>query len=150
MMPTSLSDVYRDRKNTSMENFVCDQSTLRVPAMLPNPAKVDYLTDEESEGDNQAFDLKMPDLGELINDFEKGDEVLATAEEELTTHFADLKTRGFEKGVREEVVQVRDQKTTMFQNNISSQRAQYASALPGMLEDLNEVVKKPSHKIYLR
>jgi len=38
----------------------------------------------------------------------------------------------------------------MFENNISSQRGQYASVLPGMLEDLNEVVKKPSHKIYLR
>jgi hypothetical protein len=50
--------------------------------MLANPAKVDYLTDEESEGDNQAFDLKMPDLTELINDFEKGDEVLTTAEQE--------------------------------------------------------------------
>ena len=24
MMPTSLSDVYRDRKNTSVENFICD------------------------------------------------------------------------------------------------------------------------------
>jgi hypothetical protein len=79
MMPTSLSDVYRNRKNTSVENFTCDQSTLRVPAMLPNPSKVDYLTDEESEGDNQAFDMKMPDLTELIDEFEKGDEVLSTA-----------------------------------------------------------------------
>ena len=36
----------------------------------------------------------MPDLTELINDFEKGDEVLATAEEDLTNHFKDLKLRG--------------------------------------------------------
>lgn len=123
MMPTSLSDVYRDRKNTSVETFTCDQSTLRVPAMLPNPTKVDYLTDEESEGDNQAFDMKIPDLGELISEFEKGDEVLSTAEEELKQQFADLKALGFEKEVRQEILQVKEQKTTMFNDNISSQRA---------------------------
>jgi hypothetical protein len=80
---------------------------------------VDYLTDEESEGDNQAFDLKMPDLTELINDFEKGDEVLASAMEDLALHFTDLKLKGFEKEVREEIVQVRDTKTKMFNDNIS-------------------------------
>jgi hypothetical protein len=37
----------------------------------------------------------MPDLTELINDFEKGDEVLANAAEDLTTHFAELKQKGF-------------------------------------------------------
>lgn len=80
---------------------------------------MDYLTDEESEGDNQAFDLKMPDLTELINDFEKGDEVLASAGEDLTNHFTDLKLKGFEKEVREEIVQVRDTKSKMFNDNIS-------------------------------
>ena len=80
---------------------------------------MDYLTDEESEGDNQAFDLKMPDLTELINDFEKGDEVLASGMEDLALHFTDLKLKGFEKEVREEIVQVRDTKSKMFNDNIS-------------------------------
>jgi|TARA_B110000285_G_scaffold222833_1_gene277501 hypothetical protein len=43
---------------------------------MANPQEVDYLTDEESEGDNQPFDLKIPNLDELIVDFEKGDEIL--------------------------------------------------------------------------
>lgn len=76
MMPTSFSDIFRDRKNTSIQVFVCDLNQWKVPEILPNPMKVDYLTDEESEGDNQPFDLKIPSLDDLITDFEKGDEVL--------------------------------------------------------------------------
>jgi hypothetical protein len=52
MMPTSISDVHRERKNTQVSNFVCDLNSWRVPEIMPNPQEVDYLTDEESEGDN--------------------------------------------------------------------------------------------------
>jgi hypothetical protein len=52
MMPTSISDIHRERKNTQVSNFVCDLNSWRVPEIMPNPQEVDYLTDEESEGDN--------------------------------------------------------------------------------------------------
>lgn len=100
MMPTSISDVYRDRKNTAISSFVCDLNTWEVPEIMPNPQQVDYLTDEESEGDNQPFDLKIPSLDALIGDFEKGDEVLEGNEKEMKDEFADLKVRGFEKALR--------------------------------------------------
>lgn len=137
MMPTSLSDVYRERRSTAVQSFVCDQHTWRVPEIMPSPSKVDYLTDEESEGDNMAFDLKVPKLQDLIVEFEKDDDVLHKAEEELEEKFGDLKARGFEKGLRDEIVHVKSNKVGMFDANISAQRAQYASVLPGMLEDLN-------------
>ena len=104
---------------------------------MANPNKVDYLTDEESEGDNMAFDLKIPKLDDLVAEFEKEDDVLHKNEEELQEKFADLKTRGFEKGLRDEIVHLKTNRQNMFDGNISSQRAQYASVLPGMLEDLN-------------
>lgn len=95
----------------------------KIPEIMGNPSKVDYLTDEESEGDNMAFDLKVPQLQDLIVEFEKDDEVLHKAEESLNEKFADLKSRGFEKGLRDEIVHVKTNKVNMFDSNISSQRA---------------------------
>ena len=79
----------------------------KIPTIMPNPSKVDYLTDEESEGDNMAFDLKVPSLDDLIVEFEKEDEVLHNAEEQMKEKFIDLKTRGFEKELRDEIVHVK-------------------------------------------
>lgn len=114
MMPTSFSDVYRERRSTAVQNFVCDQHTWKVPEIMANPSKVDYLTDEESEGDNMAFDLKVPKLNDLITEFEKDDDVLHRNEEELNEKFADLKMRGFEKELRDEIVHVKTNKVNMF------------------------------------
>lgn len=87
---------------------------------MANPQEVDYLTDEESEGDNQPFDLKIPNLDELIVDFEKGDEILEGNETAMQASFADKKTRGFEKGLREEIVHDKTNQTVMFDSNISA------------------------------
>ena len=92
----------------------------------------------------------MPELNELINQFEAEDETLAKAEESYKEHLADLKARGFEKEIREEIKQTRLEKTALLDSNISSQRAYYEAQLPGMLEDLNQVTKAPSNKIYIR
>jgi len=120
MMPTSISDVYRERKNTQVQNFVCDLNIWKIPEIMPNPQEVDYLTDEESEGDNQPFDLKIPNLDELILDFEKGDDILEGNEADMKATFANKKTRGFEKGLREEIVHDKTNQTTMFDSNISA------------------------------
>ena len=47
--------------------------------MMPAPLKVDYPTDEDSDGDAAGFSIKIPDLGDLINEFEKDDEALFKA-----------------------------------------------------------------------
>ena len=41
---------------------------------MEQPAQVDYLTDDES--DEGTFELKVPELDDLIKEFETGDETL--------------------------------------------------------------------------
>ena len=67
------------------------------------PQEVDYLTDDES--DEGTFELKVPDLDDMIKNFEEGDDTLAKEEEEFKAHLKDLKSRGFEKELREEIKQ---------------------------------------------
>lgn len=49
MMPTSQSDVFRDRKNMQLQQFVCDNRIWEVPELLAAPKQEDYLTDDESD-----------------------------------------------------------------------------------------------------
>ena len=103
MMPTALSDLYRDRKNMQVQRFTCDDKIWEIPEQLPIPQQVDYLTDDES--DEGTFELKVPDLDDMIKNFEEGDDTLAKEEEEFKAHLKDLKSRGFEKELREEIKQ---------------------------------------------
>lgn len=48
--------------------------------MLPEPLEaareVDYPTDEDSDGETKGFSMKIPDITEFINEFEKDDEAI--------------------------------------------------------------------------
>ena len=101
MMPTSLSDVYRNRKNMQVEQFVCDNRINKVPELMPAPVQEDYLTDDES--DDGTFQLAVPELEDMLKEFETGDEVLQAEESKFQEHLKDLKARGFEKELREEI-----------------------------------------------
>ncbi len=102
MMPTELSVVYKDRKNTSTVAFNCDLEKWNVPELLNQPEQTDYLTDEESD-DGAAFELRIPALKDLIQEFELGDDVIITRESEQKAYIADLRSRGFEKELRDEI-----------------------------------------------
>ena len=78
------------------------------------------MTDDES--DEGTFELKVPDLDDMIKNFEAGDETLAKEEEEFSTHLKDLKSKGFEKELREEIKQGKIEKTGLLDKNIASQR----------------------------
>ena len=78
---------------------------------------MDYLTDDES--DEGTFDLKVPDLEDMIKDFEAGDDTLVKEEEKFKEHLADLKARGFEKELREEIKQTKIEKTQLLDENIT-------------------------------
>ena len=106
MMPTNLSDVFRERQNTNIGQFACLNTQIPVPELLSQPNTVDYLTDDESE-DGKGFELKVPNLDELINQFEAPDETIGKANESFKQHLADLKQRGFVKETREEIEQRR-------------------------------------------
>lgn len=102
MMPTDLSVVHKDRKTTLLNNFVCESERLVVPALLSEPQQVDYLTDEESD-DGNGFELKVPALKDLLTEFELGDDVLAAREMDQKQHFTDLKSRGIQPQLREDI-----------------------------------------------
>ena len=142
MMPTNLSDVHRDRRSTQIQQFVCESRVWQIPRALEAPLEVDYLTDDESD-DGQEFEVPVPELDELIQGFEQGDEQIQKDNETFAQHIVDLKARGFEKEVREEIKQNKIIKTELLDNNVSEHRRVLLAALPGMIEDLNSGIVEP-------
>lgn len=116
---------------------------------MEEPQQVDYLTDDESD-DGNDFQIPVPDLGDLIKEFEMGDEVLQTEVEEFSAHLADLKQRGFEKELREEIKQEKENKTRLLDDNVSAHKKLLQSSLPGMVEDLNCVIVDKRNKLSLK
>ena len=57
VMPTNLSDVWRERKNTQLAQY-CLDDFVRVPELMEAPNKVDYPTDGDSD-DNAGFSIKV-------------------------------------------------------------------------------------------
>lgn len=56
-MPTNLSEVWRERKNTQL-GFACLLDNERIPQLMIAPKKVDYPTDDDSD-DNVGFSIKV-------------------------------------------------------------------------------------------
>ena len=102
MLPTSLSDIHRDRQNTHIAQFTCENTLVPIPELLAQPDNVDYLTDDESD-ENKGFEVKIPSLDDLIYQFEGTDDTIKTETEALQHREADLKQRGFEKEPREDI-----------------------------------------------
>lgn len=99
-------------------SFVCDLEKWTVPEPLAQPELTDYLTDEESD-DGAGFELKIPALKDLINEFETGDDTIAAREQEWKNHLTDLKSRGFEKEPRDEIKLTKIAKSSLLDSNIS-------------------------------
>lgn len=85
-----------------------------------------------------------------MNDFEKDDEVIAKSNEVLKKAKADSKTSGIDMEIRFGIKDIKNEKITHLEGNISMQRDEQGSRVIGMLEDVNEVIKDPKNKIYLR
>lgn len=147
-MPTNIRAVYVQQRNNLILEYKCDYRYQFVPELLPKPDENDYLTDEESDeaGD---FELKMPELDQLIEQFEN-DENLNKREEQIKTHFRDENKRGFEPEVRYDIVNNRADKNKVLDDNISKQRVKQVTHLTGMVSDLNEKTKKQKNKMFLR
>ena len=118
--------------------------------MLPAPLKVDYPTDEESD-EGAGFSIKIPELLDLIMEFEKDDDALFKAADIVKQVKADHKAKGLDLNAREvEIKDDKKDKIAHLDQNISTQREEWTSRLPGMLEDINEVIKDSKNKISLR
>ena len=89
-------------KNIALE-YKCDYRTSTVPELLSAPDKNDYLTDDESD-DMGDFELKIPELGTLIDQFEKDDEAILEFNENMLQSVKALEVRGFEPEPRHQIV----------------------------------------------
>ena len=148
-MPINLSDIWRERKNTHLGTLFFEEH-FRMPEQLPTAIQEDYPTDEEDEADAKNLNQKVPELTDLINDFEKEDEVLKQATEATKTFKTDQKMKGYEIEARYDIKDIKREKKAHMDSNISSQRAEWGSRLVGMVEDINEQIREPRNKLYLR
>jgi len=64
------------------EGLACDRTLERMPETLTQADQVDYPSDEDSD-DEIDFELEIPPLEDLVNQFEKDDEQLHALEKGL-------------------------------------------------------------------
>ncbi len=147
-MTTNLSEIWRERKTVPL-GISCLEEHYKVPNLMEAPSKVDYPTDEDSD-ENVGFSLKIPELQDLINEFEKDDDTLLKLADALKQQKNDSKLKGFEYDPRDDIKDLKIDKIKHLDQNISNQREEWTTRLPGMLEDVNEVIKDAKNKIYLR
>ena len=74
-MPDNIRDVNIDQKQNMDLGGKCDYRLVKIPEILKKPDTNDYLTDEESDEAND-FELKVPELDDLLSKFENDDDVL--------------------------------------------------------------------------
>jgi hypothetical protein len=74
-MPTNIRDVFIEQRSNIDLLYKCDNRPAFIPELLEKPDYNDYLTDEESD-EAADFEVKVPELDELINQFEQADEVI--------------------------------------------------------------------------
>lgn len=98
-MPTNLREVFVDQLSNIPLGFACDERKNIVPKILDKPDLCDYLTDEESDEAND-FEVKVPELNELLTQFEAEDDTILTLNQNEKAAVAELKQRGFEPEVR--------------------------------------------------
>lgn len=129
--------------------FVCDDRHCFIPPKLDIPDSNDYLTDEESDEVND-FEIKVPELDDILNEFEKEDEVIQQHIEKTNEYKTSQINKGFEPERRYEIKDHVVERKKMLNDNIRMQREQQMSLVPGMIQDLNEQIINPKNKMYLR
>lgn len=118
-MPTNIRTVHTDQLSNMQLGFNCDDRKVQVPAIMDKPNKNDYLTDEESDEAND-FELQVPDLTELIDQFEKEDEVLQKHNDGIKEHAESEVAKGFKPEKRYELKQIKGDKLAMLDKNITN------------------------------
>ena len=94
-MPTNIRAVFIDQRNNIGLEYKCDYRISEVPFMLGKPDVNDYLTDEESD-EGADFEVKVPQLDDLLDQFEKGDGVITQLDEKEKEFVKDEIANGFE------------------------------------------------------
>ena len=95
-MQTNITDFHKERLVSTLGfSYMPGDHLKNIPELMPKPLDIDYPSDEES--DNEEFDMKIPELEDLLMKFEKDDDVIQKESEAQKSHFAELKIQGWEK-----------------------------------------------------
>lgn len=148
-MPTDMRTVYIEQHNNVDFGFKCDDRHALVPYNYEQPDQNDYLTDEDSDDVND-FEVKVPELDELLGQFENEDEIIQNEQQVLKEFKRDQKVKGFEVPVRYEIKSQKTEKASQLNNNITKQREQQATQIAGFISDLNESVVYKQNKMFLK
>ena len=122
-MPTDIRTVHIPQLNNMNLGYACDDRPTIVPEKLEAPDVNDYLTDEESDEVND-FEIKVPELTDILNEFEKEDEVIQQHIEKLNEYKTSQINKGFEPERRYDIKDDVVDRKTLLNNNISMQREQ--------------------------
>ena len=122
--------------------MACDSSLLGVPAELTEADKVDYPSDEDSD-DEIDFEIEIPPLNDLLNQFEKDDIVIARMEKDIHMKQEEAKIKGFRLTETETVMDEREVKLKLLTSNMEKTRAEWSSTLPTLMQELNTKIKDP-------
>lgn len=144
LLPVQISKLYKDRKNLK-ETLACDLSNANPPGELTAADKVDYPSDDESD-EEIDFELEIPQLGDLINQFEKDDITLAKIEKDIQMKRDETKLKGFKLRETETVIDEKELKLKLLNDNIAKQREEWSSTLPSLIQGLNATIKDPLNK----
>ena len=117
-MPTNMRAVFIDQHNNIELGQRCDDRPAVVPEQLEKPDVNDYLTDEESDEANE-FEVKVPSLTELLDQFENDDEVILKEKADLKEFVREELGRGFEPAVRYDIKDVKAEMIQQLNNNIA-------------------------------
>lgn len=140
-LPHQISKLHRERK-VVQEGMACDASLIGIPQELTQADKVDYPSDEDSD-DEIDFEIEIPPLADLLNQFEKDDIVIARLEKDLHMKTEEAKVKGFKLSETDTVVDEREAKMKLLTSNMQKTRSEWASTLPTLIQDLNSKIKDP-------
>jgi hypothetical protein len=68
----------------------------------------------------KGLNMKLPDLADLIADFEKDDDVVKQASEAIKIYKAEMKVKGYEVEPRYDIKDVKNQKIAHLDTNITN------------------------------
>lgn len=117
-MPTDLRNVFIDQRSNIELGYTCDSRRAVVPALLEKPDHNDYLTDEESD-EAADFEVKVPELDQLLGQFENDDEVILGLNETQKMYAKDLVSKGFEPEERYDIKNNKGERAALLEDNIS-------------------------------
>eukprot|EP00347_Sterkiella_histriomuscorum_P018462 403345428 len=145
---------YRHRKNVQ-NGQACIEFMYQVPNSMSQPVKTDYMQQADDENGNEGLDempftIKIPELRDLMNEFERDDDYLYKRQEDERHEINEKLSQGYELERRWYIKDEFGEKYKAFDDKITMCRDILNVKLPDMIQDVNQYINDPINKIYLR